>query len=180
MPRIPYLPDADPENGEFADLIQAIRNKRGGQLLHIDRILMHSQPLIKGWAAYLGAVRNDLEVDARYRELAILAVSARNNTAYEWHHHKAPFLKAGGNDHQYQALEQPLNARDNSKLFDPVERAVITLALEMTDQPQASEDTVHAARAALGSDKQVVELVALIAAYNMVSRVINTLDIEIE
>ncbi|WP_221800960.1 carboxymuconolactone decarboxylase family protein [Oceanobacter mangrovi] len=177
MPRIPYHADVDLPGTE---LIQTIRQKRGGKLLHIDRMLMHSPPLIKGWAAFLGAVRNELALDAGYRELAILVVSARNQTDYEWIQHQRPFLQSGGTEEQYLALAEPLLARDNARLFDPIQRAVINLALQMTDQPTATDDCLQAARAALGSDQQAVELVALIAAYNMVSRVVNTLDIQIE
>lgn len=177
MPKIPYHDDIDLPGTE---LIQAIRKKRGGQLLHIDRMLMHSLPLIQGWAGFLGAVRNDLELDARYRELAILTVSARNKTDYEWHHHKTPFLNAGGSQVQYDALAQPTQARDKAELFTPKERAVINLALELSDASTTSEETLQAARAALASDRQTVELVTLISAYCMVSRVVNTLDIQVE
>ena len=177
MPRIPYHADVDLEG---TDLIQTIRQKRGGKLLHIDRMLMHSQPLIQGWAAFLGAVRNDLQLNAKYRELAILVVSARNQTGYELHHHLKPFLAAGGTQSQYDAMTNLEQARDSRVLFDPTERAVINLAMELTDSPNATDDCLQAARVALGSDQQAVELVALIGAYNMVSRVINTLDIQAE
>jgi alkylhydroperoxidase family enzyme len=181
MPRIPYQPDADlPEGDAGRELIQAIRNRRGGKLLNIDRMLMHSTPLIRGWAAFLGAVRNELGLHAKYRELGIVVVSVRNQTGYEIHHHLKPFISAGGSHEQFEALKNPQQAAINSQLFDPVERAVINLAIEMTDHPTATDNCVQAARAALGNDSQAVELVALIAAYNMVSRVVNTLGIGVE
>ncbi|MCY0967285.1 carboxymuconolactone decarboxylase family protein [Parathalassolituus penaei] len=177
MPRIPYHADVDIAG---TDLIQSVRQRRGGRLLHIDRMLMHSLPLMRGWGAFLGAVRNELELAPRYRELAILVVSARNQTAYELHHHLKPFISAGGSHAQFEALQNLEQAVINADLFDPIERAVMNLALDMTNKPTATDDCVQAARAALGSDSQAVELVALIAAYNMVSRVVNSLGIGVE
>lgn len=50
----------------------------------------------------------------------------------------------------------------------------------MTRDSSASAAAVAAVRVALADDAQLVELVGVIAAYNMVSRFINTLDIEPE
>ena len=177
MPRIPYHPDVDFPG---TDLIQKTRQKRGGRLLNIDRMLMHSQPLMQGWAAFLGAVRNELGLEPHYRELAILVVSARNNTEYELHHHQLPFLLAGGSEKQFQALSDPETARLDIRLFDATERSVIDLAIELTDQPTATDACLQRARTELGNEHKAVELVALIGAYNMVSRVVNTLGIEVE
>ena len=177
MSRIPYHADVDIAG---TDLIQSVRQRRGGQLLNIDRALMYSLPLMRGWGAYLGAVRNELALAPKYRELAILAVSARTHTAYELHHHLKPFLNAGGSQAQYDALADLDRALIDANLFDPLERAILNLAVEMCDQPAGSDNSLQAVRAALGSDAQTVELVALISAYVMVSRVVNTLGIGVE
>jgi hypothetical protein len=47
----------------------------------------------------------------------------------------------------------------------------------MTRSVEVGDDAFAAARAALGDDRQLVELVGTIAAYNMVSRVIVALGI---
>lgn len=177
MPRIPYHPDVDLPG---TDLIQKTRRKRGGRLLHIDRMLMHSQPLMQGWSVFLGAVRNELGLEAHYRELAICVVSARNRTEYELHHHRQPFLLAGGSEQQFEALSDLETARSDARQFDTTERSIINLAIELTDQPAATDACLQRARDELGNDQKAVELVALIGAYNMVSRVVNTLDIQVE
>ena len=56
---------------EPAELVAAIRARRGGQLLNLDRVLLRSVPLAQAWNAYLGAVRGALSISPRLRELAI-------------------------------------------------------------------------------------------------------------
>ncbi len=47
----------------------------------------------------------------------------------------------------------------------------------MTRQVQVPEAVFQAARAAMGSDKLIVELTATVAAYNMVSRFLEALQV---
>ena len=61
-----------------------------------------------------------------------------------------------------------------------VELATLRLAVEMTRSVRVADATFEAARAALADDARLVELVATIASYNMVSRVIVALGIEPE
>jgi alkylhydroperoxidase family enzyme len=58
----------------------------------------------------------------------------------------------------------------DSRLFNEVERAALALAYEMTKRVSVSDPTFAAAEKALGSTKLLVELVGVVATYNMVSR----------
>ena len=173
MPRVAYQPA---DLAEPADLVSAIRARRGGRLLHLDRMLLHSPSLAAGWNAYLKAVRGDLSLDPRLRELAICAVAALNGADYEFHHHAPEFLHAGGSAEQAEALRTPDHAAQDTVLFGPQERAVLRLTIEMTRQVAVDDDTFVAAHAGLG-DRNTVELVAVVAAYNMVSRFLVALGI---
>lgn len=176
MPRIPYLPqDTGPD-----ELVAPIRARRGGRLLDIDRMLLHSPPFVTGWGGFLRAVRTELALPYRLRELAICAVGSLTGCAYELQQHRPEFLRAGGSEAQFAALADVVRASNDDGLFDATERALLRLAVEMTQRPAASADAVAAARAALPDDQQAVELVGVIAAYNMVARFINTLDIQPE
>src|SRR5689334_23077714 len=97
MPKIPYLP---PELEEPHDIVAAIRSRRGGGLLLLDRMLLHSPPLALGWNALLDAVRSRLTLEPRLRELAICAVGSLNGANYEIEQHAGPFRQAGGTDRQ--------------------------------------------------------------------------------
>ncbi|MEO8305808.1 MAG: carboxymuconolactone decarboxylase family protein [Betaproteobacteria bacterium] len=177
MRAIPYVPlDID----EPRELVAAIRARRGGTLLNLDRMLLHSPPLAAGWNTLLRAVRTELAVPPKLRELAMCAVAVLNHAEYEFHHHAPLFLGAGGTTSQLDALRSVCDTGTESPAFDKAERTVLMLAIEMTRTVQLGPTTLAAARDALADDGQLVEIVGVIAAYNMVSRVIVALEIEPE
>lgn len=174
MPRIPYQPA---DLTEPKAIVDAIRTRRGGTLLNLDRMLLHSPPFAKGWNVFLGEVRNQLDLRARLRELAICQVALLNGAHYEFHHHAPEFLKAGGTAAQLDALRG--DATD-SAAFDAGERAIIALVRAITVDVKVSDAVFDAARAALENDQSMVELVGVVATYNMVSRMLVALDIRPE
>jgi len=167
MPRIPYKTDA--EAGP-PDLVAAIRKRRGGRLGALDRLLLYSPPFATGWNEMMGRVRNELEVPMPLRELAMCAVAVLNRAEYELHHHGPIFLAQGGTQAQLDALRK-LPAIDEAP-FDPTQRAVLHLALEMTRDVEVADATFSAAQRALGDDRHLFEMIGVIAAYNMVSRIL--------
>jgi alkylhydroperoxidase family enzyme len=177
MPRLPYVPLDITEPKEVVD---AVRARRGGTLLNLDRILLHSPPVAMGWNHLLGSVRRDLELSPKLRELAMCVVAVLNGAEYEWGHHAPLFLQAGGTDAQLAAMREPLAASRDETLFDRTERAALALTVEMTRSVSVDESTFAAVRAALPDDRQAFELVTVIAAYNMVSRVLMAVGIEPE
>lgn len=179
MPRIPYVPI---DLAEPAAIVEAVRQRRGGTLLNLDRMLLHSPQLAAGWNTYLGAVRRDLSLDARLRELAMCVVAALNGADYEFHHHAPEFIAAGGTPAQVEALRDPAHTAHTSALlalFDEAEQATLQLTIEMTRTVAVSDPTFDRVRHLLG-DRHTVELVAVIATYNMVSRFLVALGIEPE
>lgn len=177
MPRIPYLP-ADLDAPE--ELVAAIRARRGGQLLNLDRMLLHTPPFAKGWNGLLREVRGGLSLTPKLRELAICGVAVLNGAEYEFSHHAPEFVTAGGTAAQVTALRDFEAAVYETALFDATESAVIRLTLEMTRGVKVSDGTFAAATAVLPDNQAVVELVGVIAAYNMVSRFLVALDVEPE
>jgi alkylhydroperoxidase family enzyme len=176
-PRIPSVPD---EQLGPADVVQAIRKRRGGTLLNLDRMLLNSPAFAVGWNTFLGAVRNALSLDPRLRELAICAVAVVNRAEYEWLQHAPEFLAAGGTPQQLEALRDVEAASWDMKCFNATERAVLELCLEMCRNVQVSDDCFERVRQRLGVTQQVVELVGVIAAYNMVSRFLEALQVQSE
>jgi len=174
---LPYVP-ADLEAP--LDIVAAVRARRGGTLLNLDRILLHSPPVAMGWNALLGAVRRDMTLPPKLRELAMCAVAALNGADYEWGHHAPLFREAGGTEAQLEALRDPLAALRDPSVFEGADRAALALTVEMTRDVKVSDQTFAAARAALPDDRQAFELVMTIAAYNMVSRVLIAVGIEPE
>jgi alkylhydroperoxidase family enzyme len=166
MARIPYLPE---DLSEPNDVVAAIRARRGGPLLHLDRMLLHSPPLARGWNVFLGAVRTELSLDARLRELAMCTVAVLNGADYEFAQHAPLLAQAGASAAQVNALHSLDLAMRDEALFTPTERAALAVIIAMTREVQVDDQTMEALRAHL-SDREVVELCAVTAAYNMVSR----------
>ena len=178
MTKIPYITDADIEQQRVpADLVAAIRSRRAnGQLLNLDRMLLHSPPLAHGWNTYLGAIRRDLDVSPLLRELAICAVAKLNRAEYEWFQHAPELLAAGGTQAQLDALQTIDMASSNAAVFSELQRLVLTLTEEMSRQIEVNPSTMTGLRSHL-PDREVAEIVGVIAAYNMVSRYLVALGI---
>jgi alkylhydroperoxidase family enzyme len=177
MRRIPQVPD---EQLGPPEIVAAIRKRRGGTLLNLDRMLLNSPAYAVGWNGFLGAIRNGLSLDAKLRELAICAVAVLNRAHYELNQHAPEFLHAGGSQAQLDALDDVGAAIRNTVLFDAAERTTLALTREMTLQVHVSDACFQNVRAVLPEPRQQVELVGTIAAYNMVSRFLVALNVEPE
>jgi alkylhydroperoxidase family enzyme len=177
MARIPYQPA---DIAEPKAVVDAVRARRGGGLLNLDRMLLHSPPLARGWNAFLGEVRTGLSVSPRLREIGMCVVAMLNGAEYEFFHHAPELIKAGGTKEQVQALRDPGSAASRADLFTPADLATIRVTIEMTRDVQVSDAGFDALRAALGSEQELVELIAVVAAYNMVSRFLVALGVEPE
>lgn len=174
MARVPFVPI---DLAEPKALVEAVRARRGGQLSELDRLLLHSPPLTEGWNFYLGQVRQRLCIDPKLRELAMCAVAVVNKAEYEYAGHLPEFVKAGGTQEQGKAIRDIQAAIKNERLFNEVERATLRLTYEMTEHVQVSDETFKAVAKALGSTRALVELVGIIATYNMVSRFLVAFDL---
>ena len=178
MSRVPYV--ADRPGHDESELVARIRARRGGKLLNLDRMLLNSPPFASGWNTHLGAVRGELTVSLRLRELAICAVAVLNGADYEFAHHAPELLRSGGTARQVEALKALKFGPEAGDVFDPTELAVLRLTSEMTRKVKVSDATFADVRSQLSDDRQVVELVGTIATYNMVSRFLVALEVEPE
>ena len=169
--RIPdWTPTAKPQPD---DLVQAILKRRGGELINLDKALLWSEPLARGWNVYLKAVRTDLPTSWKLRELGICTVALLTGAAYEYHHHAPDFLKAGGTQAELDALQQicKSDARQAQVAngLGAVESIVVQYAAQMTLDVKVT-DAVFGQLKQHFDTTQIVELTAAIATYNMVAR----------
>lgn len=177
MPRIPYKTDAEAGPPE---LVTAIRQRRGGRLGALDRILLYSEPFATGWGEMMGRVRNALALPPLLKELAMCGVAVLNRAEYELHHHGPLFLAAGGMPAQLEALRALPASAARADLFDATQRAALALTVQMTREVSVSDAVFDEARRRLGDDRLLFELIGVIAAYNMVSRILVAVDIRPE
>ena len=173
MARLANVDESSP--GIDAGLLHAIRARRGGRLLTLDRQLLHSGPLARGWNGLMGAIRGEMRLDGALRELVILRVAVLNRAPYEFVQHAPVALAEGLSQAQVDAVRD----WQGSPLFDARSRDVLAYADAMTLQVQVPQPLFDALRAHL-SDREVVELTATVAGYNMVSRFLEALQVEIE
>lgn len=170
---VPYQPL---DLQEPAVLVSAIRQRRGGELINLDRMLLHSTPFATGWNAFLGEVRANLKLDFKLRELAMCGVAVINQAEYEFLHHAPIFIKAGGTQSQVEALREIATHKVAPGLFSSLEEDAIELTIQMTRTIKVDPDLMKRLKNNLG-DQQLVELVGVIATYNMVSRFLVALDV---
>lgn len=172
MARIPY---PDPSAYEHEPLAARIQSERGGKILNLYKMLLHSPPLAEGWLGFFTAIRQRAELPGRYRELAILRIAVLNGAHYEFDVH-VPF-----------ALEEGLSGAAIGELrasrlpaeLDAADRAVIAYTDAMTREVHVSEEVFSQVRA-LFTERHIVELTATIAGYNGVSRFLEALRIDPE
>jgi AhpD family alkylhydroperoxidase len=138
-------------------------------------MLLHSPPIAEGWLNYLTAVRQKTSLSGAIRELVIVRIAQINGAQYEADQHIPIALKEGVTRQQIDELKN----WEVSANFSAMERRVLTLAEEMTKTVHVEKQLVDD----LSGDfdhKELVELVATIAAYNMVSRFIEAFGIHID
>lgn len=168
MARIPY---ADCSSEAVRPLAERIIAERGS-ILHLYQMLMHSTPIAQGWLGYLTAIRQQSSLAGALRELIIMRVALLNNAPYEAQQHAPIALQEGMTQVQLDALQ----AWEHSEAFADDERAVLAYTDAMTRSVQVPE-AVFAAVSALFPPAQIVEITATVAAYNMVSRFLEALQI---
>jgi alkylhydroperoxidase family enzyme len=170
MPRIE--PVAEGDDPALAPLIEKIRRERGGKLLILYRMLLHSPPVAEGWLALLTAIRQHCSLSARLRELAILRIAVLNRADYEFEAHVPFALAEGVPQSSIDALRAGRSLPDASS----AEAATLAYTEALTSKVEVSDATFAEVSRHL-SKREVVELTATVGAYNMVSRFLVALRI---
>jgi alkylhydroperoxidase family enzyme len=173
------IPDWTPERKpQPDDLVQAILARRGGALLNLDRALLWSEPLARGWNTYLKNVRTGLAAPRDLRELGICTVALMTGADYEYTHHAPDFLAAGGTQQQLDALGKYVaaGARGTPGGLQGDAALVAEYAAQMTRDVRV-DDALFARLAQRFDTETLVELTAAIATYNMVARFLLALGV---
>lgn len=171
--RIPvWNPEDAPRDRAVVD---AVLKRRGGKLLRLDEALLWSEPLARGWNAYLGEVRQGFAVDKRLKELAICTVARLTGADYEFDHHKPHYLAAGGTAELVDALDD-IDSAITSTIATADEKLVMRYALAMTRSVKVPDGLFGQVKRRF-STTELVELTAAIAAYNMVARFLVALEV---
>ena len=109
------------------------------------------------------------------RELAILRIAVINKAPYEFDSHIPFALKEGLTQKQIDALGN----WEEADVFDAAERAVLAYTDAMTRDVHVP-DAVFAPIPRHFDPREITELTATIAAYNLVSRFLEALEVDPE
>lgn len=155
-----------------ADALAAVMARRGGRVSGIDGLLLHSPPLTHGWHAFFEALWSQCVLERRPQMLALLLVGHINRCAYQRMRHEAVARDIGMSEAEIAAVANwPAYAG-----FSATDRAVLGYAEAMTRSVQVPQPVFQAVRASL-SERETLELSTFIAAYNMVSRLMEALEL---
>jgi alkylhydroperoxidase family enzyme len=172
--RVPLIEETN--HPELAESIAKIKGARGGRLINIYRLMLHSPALANAWFDLNQAVRYGTQIDGQSRELAVIRVAILNEVEYvERAHGPAYALKEGLTPEQVTAVAnwQP------SKLFTNQQRALLAYTDAMTREISVA-DAVFAEVRKHFTERQTVELTMLIGAYNMLTRFLKALQVDPE
>ena len=156
---------------ELKEIEARILQERG-RISLLYQVLLNSPSIAQGWEAMLTAVRNKSSVPADLRELLILRVAVLNKATFEFDAHIPHALKAGVSQAKIDALRNVTL----SEIFSAEEKLLLQMTDHMTRDVEVPSELM--AQVTLQySPERVVELVATVAAYNMVSRFLVALNI---
>lgn len=173
MARVPFLTQ-DTAAPEIAEIF-AKQIERGLPLVNLYRVVGHSPALGQQFIRMGNRILYRSKVPPKLRELAILWVGHVAEAPYEFTKHTVIGLASGISQAQLDALAD----WPTSSLFDAQERAVLAYADEVSRNYRVQDATFAALKGFL-DDEQVVELTIAVGFYEMVCRILEALQIELE
>jgi alkylhydroperoxidase family enzyme len=172
-PRILPVTDPSPEVAELFD--RGGLRAPDGSTLNIFATLAHHPKLLRRWMVFAGHVLSKNSLTPRDRELAILRVGARCDSAYEFGQHDVIARRC---DISAAEIDQVKVGPDHPA-WTPFERALLTGVDELHDASRIS-DATWATLSAEYTDEQMLDLVFTIGQYHLVSFVLNSCGVELD
>jgi 4-carboxymuconolactone decarboxylase len=168
MARIPYCePETAPEGS------REVLSKMAG--LNIFRALANSPTMFPAFIRLGNAILLKSKLDPILREMAIVRVGILSNAGYEVFQHERISRQVGIPDEKIAALRQSADA----EIFDEKERAVLRFTDDVVKNVHASGETYDGCARYLDTN-QMIELLITIGYYMMVSRFLETMEVELE
>ncbi len=168
MARIPYF---DPANatGRAAESYARLPP------LNIFRMMGHAGDLMSGFVKFGGQILNFMALDPVLREIAIIRVGVLSKASYEVYQHERIGRDIGMSD----ALIAAIHEGPDAGAFDDAQREVMRFTDDVVANVRASDTTFQPILARHGP-RGAEELVLTIGYYMMVSRFLETFDVDIE
>ena len=168
MARVAYLEKADLAP-EHHDLL--------ARDITLYKALAHSPGAARAFHGMGRYIRFDSRLDPRLRELAILQVGWLARSAYEFSHHVKIGRDFGVSDDDIRRMIMETDGFMSG--LEPLARAVLRAAREMTTDLEISDATFAELRSHL-DEERLTDLVLAIAFYNAVVRYLGAMKIDVE
>jgi 4-carboxymuconolactone decarboxylase len=168
MPRIPY-PDPQSLSAETQQILGQM------QPLNIFRMMAGGEGLLRAFSRMGNYLLFRTTLDPVLREIAIIRVGVLSNAAYEVHQHAQMGRTLG----MSEALITAVRAGPDDPVFTEQQRLVMCFTDDVVANVRAGDATFQPLLASL-TRRDLQELTMTIGYYMMVSRYLETFDIEIE
>jgi alkylhydroperoxidase family enzyme len=168
MALLPYLEEKD-ASPEIRKLFQR------PVVLNVQRMSANAQSVFAQRSRLSTALLNDIKIDKRLREIAILRTAKDCRSVYEWSHHVPAAKHVGVTDEQIAAIENWQNA----KCFNELERLVLQFTDEVNTSVKASRATLEALKKHL-SPAEIIELLIIIGHWRQTASILETTEVELE
>jgi 4-carboxymuconolactone decarboxylase len=143
--------------------------------LNIFRMMGHAGELVDGFTKLGTQILNFTSLAPVLREIAIVRVGVLSKATYEVYQHEAISRRLG----MSVDLIKGIHEGPSAAVFDDLQRLVMTYTDDVVANVRASDATFNPVRDHLG-DKRLQELTITIGYYMMVSRFLETFDVDIE
>jgi alkylhydroperoxidase family enzyme len=173
MARLEMTPEA-PEDPSLAEIFDWVRSK-DIDIPNLYRVLGASPGFLRAWVDFAWTLRLEAKTPRTLRELIIMRGAQVSGVPYEWAHHWPMALSAGVSEAKLLALK---DWRESS-LFTDEERAALQMADDIAQGPGASGASITRLKE-LFAPSEVVELVLTASFYVCVSRLLTSLDVDLE
>jgi len=169
---IPERGDLEAEALAFFDELA----RRGQPVPNVYRLLCNAPHLGAAMLQLSDALRRSVHLPPKLRELVILYTCEVNEAAYELAHHRKGALLAGVEANQVECVRD----FERADCFSAAERAVLTLARELSTAPLAVRNETFRELQAYLSVPAILELAVTIGWYHLAGRLTATVDLKLE
>jgi 4-carboxymuconolactone decarboxylase len=172
QPRVPTLPESE-WTDEQRVLLGSDKNPMGP--LNIFRTLIRHVELYRRFMKFGHQVLFRSSLTPREREIVILRVGWRCDSAYEFHQHTRIGKQAGLSGDEIERIKQGPDAAG----WTAQESALLRAVDELCDDSFVSDATWNSLSLNYGT-QQLIDLVFLVGHYSMIAMALNSLGVQIE
>ena len=172
MPR--YLPVQLDAANEDIKRVYSQLEQNIGVVPNFIKTLAHSGNFLEALATLYSSLMGETSLSEKLRQLVILKTCKLQRCEYTVTHHTELAKQAGWSEEQIEALED----YSSSDLLSYYEKEVLQLAEQVSLAPDEIQDDFWTQLDNHFTSDQIVELVTLIASFNLLNRFILALKVE--